>query len=119
MTQKERYAVIGILAVFALGLLFLTINRYQFYQNYIDISPPKDSMSTAVSGPVERELKVDINHANLDELMRIPGIGRVTGLSIIEYRTLHGDYSTIDELMNVKGIGEKKLEMLKPYVTIR
>jgi comEA protein len=119
MTKKERYAVIGILAVFALGLLFLALNRYQFYHNYVDVSLLKNPVSTSVSSPVEVELKVDINRANLQELMEIPGIGRVIGLSIIEYRTLHGEFSHIDELMNVKGIGEKKLEMLKRYVTIR
>ncbi len=119
MTNKEKYAAIGALAVLALGLVFLALNRYQFYQNYVDVSSLKDSTSTAVSRPVETELKVNINRANLEELMKIPGIGRVTGLSIIEYRTLHGEFSHIDELMNVRGIGEKKLEMLKPYVTIR
>jgi competence ComEA-like helix-hairpin-helix protein len=119
MTHREKYAAIGILAVFALGLLFLALNRYQFYHKYIDVSGLKGPEPYMVPEHVESELKVDINNANLEELMRVPGIGRVTGLSIIEYRTLHGEFSHIDELMNVKGIGEKKLEMLKRYVTIR
>jgi competence protein ComEA len=63
--------------------------------------------------------QVDINRADLEELMTLPGVGRVIGLRIIEHRSLHGDFTRIDELVEVNGIGVKKLEMLRDYVIIR
>lgn len=147
MTKREKYVVCGILAVFALGLLFHGLNRYGPYQDYIDISPSlrgqeeksgtqaseTDARTENSSGPSaesdisvypngtrEREvLMININSAGLYDLMKLPGVGKVTALNIIDYRTVHGPFMTVDELIEVNGIGEKKLEMLRQYVTIR
>jgi competence ComEA-like helix-hairpin-helix protein len=148
MTRRERYVLFGILAVFAVGLILHTAGRYRIYQNYIDLTPApgtgtgamqtgdaSDEPATeapdrqdSVGGPGEEEsppareeerVLINVNSADMYELMNLPGIGRVTALNIIDYRTQIGPFSTIDELMEVKGIGEKKLEMLKQYVTIR
>lgn len=48
--------------------------------------------------------KVNINKANAEELMTLPGIGEVRALSIIEYRETYGSFETIEDIMNVKGI---------------
>ena len=61
---------------------------------------------------------VNINSANLDQLQRLPGIGPAYAQRIIDYRTQHGRFQAIDELDEVKGIGPKKLEKLRPFVTL-
>ncbi|RME82040.1 MAG: ComEA family DNA-binding protein, partial [Caldilineae bacterium] len=63
----------------------------------------------AVPGPV------DLNTATAEELEALPGIGPKTAEAIIEGRP----YSAVDDLLRVKGIGEKTLEKLRPYVTVR
>lgn len=55
---------------------------------------------------------VNINTASRDELMRIPGVGEVTALSIIEDRP----FKSVADLIRVRGIGEKTLEKLTPWV---
>jgi competence protein ComEA len=145
MTKREIYALYGIVAVFALGLLFHGLSRYRFYQNYIDISPPAakyyerdrstgeytdgdrssqlvEEVREEAAGDLHSDVEVgmiDVNSATLYDLIQLPGIGKVTALNIIDYRTVHGPFRSVDELIEVKGIGEKKLEMLKPYVNIR
>jgi competence protein ComEA len=125
MTAREKSVIIGILLVFAFGLLFFTLSRYRFYQSYIDIGGssieygPVGTVASSADDTADTERLVDINRAGIEELIKLPGIGRVTALSIIDYRTLHGPFSDINELIKVRGIGEKKLEMLKECVTIR
>jgi endonuclease YncB( thermonuclease family) len=57
---------------------------------------------------------VDINEASRDELIRLPGIGEVTALAVIESRP----YQNVDDLLNVPGIGPKKLENLRTWVSV-
>ena len=61
---------------------------------------------------------LDINLADLDDLMQIKGIGKVTAQNIINYRDDYGYFYSLDELLNVSGIGEKKLADLKKFVYI-
>lgn len=62
--------------------------------------------------------KINLNSANLDQLMQLPKIGKVTAQRIIDYRRAHGGFKNVNELLNVKGIGEKTLERLKNEVSI-
>lgn len=40
----------------------------------------------------QKQSKVNINKANKEKLMTLPGVGESTALKIIEYRTQNGDY---------------------------
>ena len=59
---------------------------------------------------------LNINTATAEELQTLPNIGEATAQRIIDYRTQHGDFTSVDALQNVKGIGAKTLEKLRPFV---
>ena len=71
---------------------------------------------TNVLTPSKPEL-LNINTASAEELETLPNIGEATAQRIINYRTQHGNFSSIDDLQNVRGIGEKTLEKLKPFIS--
>ena len=50
--------------------------------------------------------KININTADIDELMQLEEIGEKKALSIIEYREKNGRFHKPEELTNVSGIGE-------------
>ena len=62
------------------------------------------------------DLRININTATLDELIKIPHIGEQTATNIIDYRLKNGFFSSYEELLNVKNIGNATLEKIKPYI---
>jgi len=52
------------------------------------------------------------NTASRDELMRIPGVGEVTALALIEARP----FKELNDLNRVRGIGAKTLEKISPWI---
>ncbi len=65
-----------------------------------------------------RSGRINVNRASADELATLPGIGPVLSQSIIQHRR-NQPFTTVEELRQVHGIGEKRLETLRPLVTVR
>lgn len=63
-------------------------------------------------------LPININKANVSDLLSVPGIGETLAQNIIQFRESHGGFHTLEDLKNVRGIGEKRLSRLKRYLTI-
>lgn len=61
---------------------------------------------------------LDLNSATLEQLVSLPTIGPVLAQRIIDARQTR-PFSSVDDLRRVKGIGEKTLEKLKPFVTVK
>jgi len=61
---------------------------------------------------------VNINKADQKTLCYIPYIGEKKAQAIIEYRQVHGMFTSIEEIKEVDGIGVKTFEEMKAYLTI-
>lgn len=66
----------------------------------------------------EKQGKLDLNLATAEELQGLPGIGPVLAQRIVDQRTTHGPFHTVDDLRDVKGIGKKRMDQLRPLVTV-
>ncbi len=62
--------------------------------------------------------KVNINVANIDELQSLPGVGEATANKIFKYREENGNFKNIEEIKNVNGIGDKKYEGLRDLISV-
>ena len=61
---------------------------------------------------------IDLNLANAKELQELPGIGPVTAQRIIDMREKSGRFHRVEDLLAVRGISQKKLDAMRPYVTV-
>jgi len=62
---------------------------------------------------------VSLNSATAAQLTQIKGIGSKTADAIIAKRTeLGGRFTSIDQLLEVKGIKQKKLDKIKPFLSL-
>ncbi|MFZ5623284.1 MAG: ComEA family DNA-binding protein [Gemmatimonadota bacterium] len=62
---------------------------------------------------------VDLNTAKVEDLERLPGIGRVRARAIVAFRETHGRFARPEELQNVPGLAFPLVARLLPYVTAR
>jgi len=62
---------------------------------------------------------VNINTATQDEFIALhKGLGPAKAQAIIDYRKANGPFKSVDDLKHVKGIGAKRLEKLRPELTV-
>jgi competence ComEA-like helix-hairpin-helix protein len=61
---------------------------------------------------------VDINRAELAELMLLPGVGPSKAARIIRWRQEHGPFRALEELRQAAGIGAKDLAAIRGLVTL-
>jgi len=62
---------------------------------------------------------LNINTASQDEFVALhKGLGPAKAQAIIDYRKANGPFKSVDDLKHVKGIGAKRLEKLRPELTV-
>lgn len=67
----------------------------------------------------QRQFRVDINSAGWVEWVQLPGIGNSLAHRIVADRKINGPFASIDDLCRVPGIGRITLDRIRPWLTIR
>ncbi|MFC5663982.1 helix-hairpin-helix domain-containing protein [Kitasatospora misakiensis] len=62
---------------------------------------------------------VSLNHATLEQLDTLPGVGPTLAQRIIAFRASHGGaFRSLDQLRQVSGVGERTYAELRPLLTL-
>ena len=105
ITRQERQIAIFliIVALLGLGINFLT-------KHYSQIR---------IVGYTSQDIgKINLNYADKEMLIDIPGIGAKLAQRIIDYRQKNGNLRDVSELRNIKGIGKFKYETIRNYFIV-
>ena len=109
------------------------VPTYKEYRKIFNISDDNDFEEEYIEGSYELEDDdenddddddddevqiVNINDADLDELMTLPNVGETLAKRIIDYREKYGSFKTEEDLLNVEGLGEKKLEAIIEFIEV-
>ena len=62
---------------------------------------------------------LDVNHADVASLARLPGVGSGLAQRIVEERERRGRFDSPEALRYVLGMGPKKLAAIRPFITVR
>lgn len=66
----------------------------------------------------QRQAPVRLNHAGLEELQRIPGVGPELAKNILYHRSMRGGFKSFGELDEVPGIGPATIEKIRVSATL-
>ena len=77
----------------------------------------KNDACIKVNKEEKKDNKININKADLNELMTINGIGEAKAKAIIEYRKKN-KFNSIDDIKSVEGIGENLFARIKESITV-
>ncbi|MFQ5724418.1 MAG: ComEA family DNA-binding protein [Terriglobia bacterium] len=75
-------------------------------------------LGAAAHGKDKPEKPLNINTATVEELQQLPGVGEVIAQRILRHREVSGKFRSVDELVVIRGISRRKLEAMRPYVTV-
>ncbi len=68
--------------------------------------------------PAESSTPVNVNTADYESLVALPGIGPALAQRIIAYREEHGPFASVEELQEVQGIGPRNLDEFRHLITV-
>lgn len=82
-------------------------------QNSIDLN------NLAVIAGENNGSLININRADLNQLVELSGIGEAKAQAIINYREENGLFQSKEELIKISGIGEKTLDNIRDEISLR
>jgi len=74
--------------------------------------------SPATASETVATASLNINQATAKELVKLPGIGKVTAERIIVFREANGPFVSIDDLLKVNGMGKKTLAKIRDQISL-
>lgn len=78
-----------------------------------------EAEALAYESYMEQAGLVNINTADVAQLMTLPGIGEARAQDIIDYREIHGAFAEKEDLKNVSGIKENMYKKLADKIVVQ
>jgi competence protein ComEA len=94
-------------------------NKEQLKEIYGVDSAKYKEIKEEVSVNPEKVKKIDINTISFDQLRIFPYLGYKQVNAIIQYRTQHGNYTSINDMRNIAILDDGILRKIEPYLNFK
>jgi competence ComEA-like helix-hairpin-helix protein len=117
--KKAFFPLLSVVFVIVCAVLvYMERNSTPVYVGVIEVVAAPDGETAVLHDEHEKPVIININTADLEQLMTLQGIGEVIGQRIIDYREDSGLFMAIEEIMEVPGIGERIFENIKDKIFV-
>ena len=118
--MKNASSYRGTVFLICLGLALLAVAAFAVLggeQAAVEVFSPRAGVPASAEPPMP-DGEINVNTADMETLMRLPGVGGTIAAEIIREREANGPFHYPEDLMAVKGIGEKKMEGMLPFIRL-
>ena len=133
-TKQEKTIILFLIVTFTIGTGIIYFKKLTYQNNkkeyksiyeeldkqFYEISK-NDSITFIKEGKKTQDtisIKININTADENELIKLPGIGPKLSKEIIQYRNKNGKFKNANEIIKIKGIGKKKFEKISQFIYV-
>jgi competence ComEA-like helix-hairpin-helix protein len=67
---------------------------------------------------IQEQVPIDLNRANMEDLLQLRGIGRTFALRILEHRERLGGFTSLNQLKEVYGLPDTTLNSITPFLRL-
>ena len=118
--KRADAAVLGMATLLALGLIawaagFWIAPVVQFGYRPVAYTAPRTEQEAQQA---ELAAPINLNTADAETLMRLPGIGEKRAAAIVAYREEHGPFASPDELVEISGISQRMVDQWAGRITL-
>ena len=122
-TSQERTVIIMLSSLLILGLAVKTVkDHYYTGTENLTLIGINDKVVDFYTQLIEKDIefagRVDINFAEIEELISLPDIGKKTAEKIINKQNKLCRYNSVEDIMLVPGIWSKTYEKISPLIRI-
>lgn len=82
------------------------------------VAPPAQAAPASRSARATPSEPVYVNHASVDELRRLPGVGPKRAEAIVVLRQRLGRFQRVEDLLRVKGVGRRTVKKWRPLLRL-
>ena len=122
-------------AALLLACLALTGAGVRYFLSPSPSTPPGDVQLQAASAPRPNALRetarraaqlsrplmpgerIDLDHADVSEITRLPRVGPALAQRMVAWRDEHGPFGSLSRLDSVSGVGPALLKAIQPFVS--
>src|SRR5437762_14104919 len=85
-------------------------------------TPPENALratarrAAQLARPLLPGERIDLDHADVSDITRLPRVGPALAQRIVAWRTEHGPFGSLARLDSVPGVGAKLLDAIRPFV---
>lgn len=117
--QRKKFILLGLVLFGTLCFGLGTLWGIHMYQSEKETPEAVSKTTTQTEGKQQQEEELlNLNTADYEDLISLPGIGEVTARNILDFRSEYGGFNELSDLVALGLLTEKQRKTIEEKVTV-